>query len=105
MSGDVSIQNIRKVVNDIIVETKKIGRVSKAINERLIKTTEELETLQQEFDRAVSIGVACFRPGEPLEDFINRSDRALYLAKDTGRNRVATESDVVIKDTNNLNLN
>jgi len=233
LSGDVSIQNIRKVVNDIIVETKKIGRVSKAINERLIKTTEELETLQQEFDRAknealidfltgvgnrkafderlaamteaadsegadlclllididhfknfndtyghivgdevlkfvtkkikeiikgrdfltrfggeefavilpqtslpgaksvaesiraffaqvelkstttsknlgqitVSIGAACYRPGEPLEDFINRSDQALYFAKNTGRNRVATESDVVIKDKNNISLN
>jgi diguanylate cyclase len=42
----------------------------------------------------VSIGAACYRPGEPAEDFIKRSDQALYFAKDTGRNRVATESDV-----------
>lgn len=42
----------------------------------------------------VSIGAACYRPGEPLEDFINRSDQVLYFAKKSGRNRVATESDL-----------
>jgi len=42
----------------------------------------------------VSIGAAYYRSGEPLEDFINRCDQALYFAKNTGRNRVATESDV-----------
>jgi diguanylate cyclase len=42
----------------------------------------------------VSIGLARYRLGEPLENFINRSDKALYFAKKTGRNRVATESDV-----------
>ncbi len=42
----------------------------------------------------VSIGVACYRPGEPSKKFINRSDQALYFAKNSGRNRVATESDV-----------
>jgi diguanylate cyclase len=53
----------------------------------------------------ISIGVASYRPGESLEDFLDRSDKALYLAKDTGRNRVATESDVVISDKSNLELN
>ena len=52
----------------------------------------------------ISTGVACYRPGEPLEDFLDRSDKALYLAKDTGRNRVVTESDVVILETNNMEL-
>jgi len=42
----------------------------------------------------VSIGVAQYRPGEPLENFTNRADQALYFAKNAGRNRVATESDV-----------
>ena len=42
----------------------------------------------------VSIGAACYRPGESLEKFINRSDQALYFAKNAGRNQVAVESDV-----------
>jgi diguanylate cyclase len=39
----------------------------------------------------VSIGVAQFRPGESMAQFIERCDGALYLAKRTGRNRVVTE--------------
>jgi diguanylate cyclase len=43
----------------------------------------------------VSIGAALYKPGEAIEKFIDRSDQALYFAKNTGRNRVATESDMV----------
>ncbi len=35
----------------------------------------------------VSIGVACYRPGEIAEDFIARCDKAMYRAKRLGRNR------------------
>lgn len=42
----------------------------------------------------VSIGVACYRPGEPLSDFINRADKSLYSAKAQGRNRVVSEREL-----------
>jgi len=38
-----------------------------------------------------SFGVACYRPGEPLEAVVRRADDALFLAKKRGRNRVETE--------------
>jgi diguanylate cyclase len=41
----------------------------------------------------VSVGVAYYRPGESSKDFIHRSDQALYLAKNAGKNRVITVSD------------
>ena len=38
-----------------------------------------------------SLGVAEYREGENLEAWIERADRALYLAKHQGRNRVAVD--------------
>ena len=39
----------------------------------------------------VSIGVAQLRSAESMPDLIERCDRALYKAKDAGRNRVLTD--------------
>lgn len=43
---------------------------------------------------SVSIGVAQYRSGEAITDLIERCDRALYLAKNSGRNRVVTETEL-----------
>ncbi|MBE0493080.1 MAG: GGDEF domain-containing protein [Thiomicrospira sp.] len=40
-----------------------------------------------------SFGIAQFRAGEKLDDFINRADDMLYKAKQTGRDKVLTEFD------------
>ncbi len=39
----------------------------------------------------ISLGVAQYRPGEPLRDLIKRVDEAVYRAKNQGRNRVALD--------------
>ncbi|MFZ1987271.1 MAG: GGDEF domain-containing protein [Desulfatitalea sp.] len=67
------------------------------------------ENIRQYFDQAnlkiadksktlgrvtLSIGAACFRRGEALAAFVDRADKALYQAKNTGRNKVTTETDI-----------
>lgn len=37
----------------------------------------------------VSVGAACYEPGEALADLVRRADGALYQAKQAGRNRVS----------------
>jgi len=41
----------------------------------------------------ISIGAAVFRPGEEVEVLIERADKAMYLAKENGRDQVCTEDD------------
>lgn len=53
-----------------------------------VRTSEYLGTI------TISVGAAQFRPGESVDDLVDRSDRALYCAKQSGRDRVATESDL-----------
>ncbi len=62
-----------------LIATKKIVRK---------RTGEELRQI------TMSFGLSQFRHGESVSDFIARADSALYFAKQTGRNRVCTETDM-----------
>ena len=49
---------------------------------------DQANTATQNISATISIGVAELRGDEPFESLLRRADRALYAAKDLGRNRV-----------------
>jgi diguanylate cyclase (GGDEF)-like protein len=49
---------------------------------------------EHEIRPTISLGVAMNRKSANLDDLMDRSDRALYTAKRTGRNKVCTEVEV-----------
>jgi diguanylate cyclase len=80
----------------ILPQTPLVGAKTVAENIRSYfaqATLKEIATLRNLGKISVSIGAACYCLDESPETFITRCDRALYSAKNAGRNRVATESD------------
>jgi diguanylate cyclase (GGDEF)-like protein len=66
---------------------------SMRIGERFRKEMEEcrFSCNSEEISVTVSIGVASYRPGESQESWIERADRAMYQAKQAGRNRIVAD--------------
>lgn len=63
------------------------------IAEKLRKAIEDL-SIDVVGDITASFGVSQVREGEDMQDVIGRADKALYLAKDFGRNCVKSEVDI-----------
>ena len=49
----------------------------------------------------ISLGVSAYRPGEKIEDLIERADHCLYRSKERGRNRVTGERDLSVVQSAN----
>ena len=58
---------------------------AKALAERACAAVRGLETLGRPI--TISVGIAAASRGEPRDEWLARADRALYAAKDSGRNR------------------
>lgn len=69
-----------------LAEKIRVGIAGKRFRKK--QTGEELSSI------SISLGIAQYRPGEALVDFIQRADDSLYQAKHTGRNKVVIESEL-----------
>lgn len=67
--------------------------VAEQIGERIRKGIEALPILHRgkELRTTISVGVADLQPGEAPDTLLARADKALYRAKEAGRNRVEVE--------------
>ena len=72
---DTPFDGAMKLANDIRLAFEGLDLKKKSTGESLGKIT-------------LSFGVATYREGEAVDDFINRADKALYQSKETGRNKV-----------------
>ncbi len=81
----------------VLVRRNSLEMVSSRIAERIRKAIQETH-YEWEGERifvTASFGVAVLNEGENIPDaMVHRADKALYLAKQNGRNRVCTENDV-----------
>lgn len=63
---------------------------ARQLAEKLRRAVEQAR-FAHDLEITASIGVAQFSPGNPVGELIERADRALYQAKENGRNRVVTD--------------
>jgi diguanylate cyclase (GGDEF)-like protein len=106
-AGDVALRVFALAVQHQVRDTDAFGRYggeefllmlpetsleeAAVLVERIRLSVEGLQfaDISAEFALTVSIGVAQFCNGESIAQMIARADKALYLAKSDGRNRVA----------------
>lgn len=81
-----------------ITDLEKAKEISERIRNQLASEEIKFKNLENERQDTVKVtvsgGVAVFRNGDDLETVIERADKALYVAKNFGRNNIKTEKDV-----------
>jgi diguanylate cyclase (GGDEF)-like protein len=106
ISGDKAIKEFGVIVSESLRAEDNAGRFggdefalllcnideqgALAVAERIRKNTEKLtiECTDQKFKISTSIGISKFQNDMSADDLINAADRALYRAKEQGRNKV-----------------
>jgi diguanylate cyclase (GGDEF)-like protein len=83
----------------ILILTNLETREAMVCAERIREMVKELvfENMTEKFRITISVGVTEYQSGEFIQDAINRADKALYRAKENGRDRVEYEPTTTIK--------
>ncbi|XVN42235.1 MAG: PleD family two-component system response regulator [Candidatus Rickettsia vulgarisii] len=107
-AGDILLKAVANILKNIFRVTDLIARFGGeefsiliddiALNDAIYiaeKVRKEIESIdfkvktqQEPIKKTISIGVTEYKIGETINNFIERADKALYQAKNTGRNKV-----------------
>lgn len=111
LAGDAVLRNLYQVLRPTLRQTDVFGRLggeefalclertslaeAAVVMERLRALLRGASLLEHkpEMRISVSIGVACWMPGQSLEQLLARADEAMYIAKAAGRDRVQVATD------------
>ena len=107
-AGDRVLQSVANTLKNTIREIDSVSRIggeefavlmTSETQNGILELCERLRTAVKnssaEFDKqkmqvTISIGLSAYKQSETLDQFMQKSDKALYLAKLEGRNRVVT---------------
>jgi diguanylate cyclase len=71
------------------IKLRDCEKVAQRLRERIAVKDIVNQSKNEKLGRlTISLGIAQLQPGEPISEFIDRADRALYKSKEAGRNRV-----------------
>lgn len=111
-TGDAALQHLANTIKDSMRPTDIVARFGGEEFVLLLPDTEMNDSvaivtrLQRELTKrfflhnnerllvTFSAGISSYKAGEQQETVLHRADRAMYLAKSTGKNRVLTEDDL-----------
>jgi len=105
IEGDKCIRAVADLMKQYIKEEDMLARwggdeFAAAINSDIDGTLQILEKINeaqkenpvfQKYGITISFGITAYREGDNLETLLKRADKALYNAKESGRNRVEIE--------------
>jgi diguanylate cyclase len=86
----------------ILPSTSLHGAVTVAERLRVVVCSSTFLYETHELQISLSMGVAVARVGDSLETLLERADRALYLAKERGRNQVRSEEEIPLVQPSTL---
>lgn len=75
------------LLNNVDLDTG--SKIAEKVRAKIEQTDFFIPDQEEPLKKTTSIGIAEYNKDETIEDFISRADKALYQAKETGRNKVA----------------
>lgn len=79
------------LVDDILIDGAE--EAAERLRQKIAAMKFSISTVPEKLRKTVSIGVSEYKQGEPIEQFIARADKAMYMAKRNGKNQVVRIKD------------